>query len=116
MSAENLAEKTCVPCRGGIPPLEESEAQELLEEVPGWELFHDGERIRRRFEAKSFREAIAFVEEIAELAEEQGHHPDFEISGRAVNVVLWTHAIDGLHENDFVMAAKINQLAKSRLG
>lgn len=114
MSAEQLAQQSCVPCRGGIPPMEETKARKMLEDLPGWELFHNGERIRRRFQADSFREAIDFVEDVAELAEEQGHHPDFAISGREVNVIFWTHAIDGLHENDFIMAAKVNEVAKAR--
>ena len=111
MGAEQLAQKTCEPCRGGIPPMEAPRAREMLEETPGWDLADDATRIRRRFEFESFPQAIEFVQDVADLAEEQGHHPDFEISGSKVDIVLWTHAIDGLHENDFIMAAKINELA-----
>jgi 4a-hydroxytetrahydrobiopterin dehydratase len=110
MAGRRLAAKTCVPCRGDAPRLEPERARALLSELSGWELFHDGDRIRRRVDFSSFAEAIRFVERAAEVAEEQGHHPDLEIRGHVVEVVLYTHAIGGLHENDFIMAAKIDQL------
>ncbi len=110
MDGGGLAAKKCVPCRGGVPGLSPEGARELLSEVPGWELFHEGNRIRRRVGFSSFAEAIRFVERAAALAEEEGHHPDLEIRGRDVEIVLYTHAIGGLHENDFIMAAKIERL------
>ncbi len=110
MAGHGLAAKRCVPCRGGLPRLEPDRARELLSEIPGWELFHEGNRIRRRVGLPSFAEAIRFVEGAAELAEEEGHHPDLEIRGRDIEIVLYTHAIGGLHENDFIMAAKIDRL------
>jgi 4a-hydroxytetrahydrobiopterin dehydratase len=114
MSTGDLASETCVPCRGGIPPMEEAETREMLAQTPGWELLENASRIRRRFQLEDFAAAIEFVEDIADIAEQQGHHPDLRISGRDVDVILWTHAIDGLHDNDFIMAAKINQLFEER--
>ncbi len=110
MDAGELTRKKCVPCHGGVPPLEPEKARELLAATPGWEMFHDGKRIRRTFTLDSFPEAIEFVRQVAELAEEEGHHPDIDIRYRNVTLVLYTHAIDALHENDFIMAAKINEL------
>lgn len=110
MAGGGLAAKKCVPCRGGLPRLEPARTRDLLSEVPGWELFHADNRIRRRISFSSFAEAIRFVERAAALAEEEGHHPDLEIRGADVEIVLYTHAIGGLHENDFIMAAKIDRL------
>jgi 4a-hydroxytetrahydrobiopterin dehydratase len=84
------------------------EAQGLMEQVPGWEL--DENKLSRRFKFKNFREAMAFVNRIADLAEEEGHHPDIHISWNRVRLDLTTHAIKGLSENDFIMAAKTNEL------
>lgn len=114
MSTGDLARATCTPCRGGIPPMEEEKAREMVTRTPGWELFDDATRIRRRYRMEDFAAAIDLVEDIADVAEEQGHHPDLRISGPDVEVVLWTHAIDGLHENDFIMAAKIEELFEER--
>ncbi len=111
--ASELAKKTCVPCRGGIPPLTPAAAMELAVGTPGWELTEGHTRLRRVYKLETFPKAIEFVGRVAELAEEQGHHPDFEIHYREVTLVLYTHAIGGLHENDFIMAAKISELADS---
>ncbi len=110
MSPENLAAKHCVPCRGGIPPLAEEEARRLLAGAPGWRLEEGGTRMTRRFEFVDFRKAIEFVNRVADIAEEEGHHPDIAIHWNKVDLILWTHKIGGLHENDFIMAAKINRL------
>ncbi|MDP2577456.1 MAG: 4a-hydroxytetrahydrobiopterin dehydratase [Gemmatimonadota bacterium] len=110
MSAVDLTKKKCVPCRGGIPPLDPEEARQLLAATPGWEMFHGGKRIRRTYSFAGFPAAIEFVGRIAQLAEEEGHHPDFEITGRDVTVVLYTHVLDDLHENDFIVAAKVNEI------
>jgi 4a-hydroxytetrahydrobiopterin dehydratase len=104
-----LVAKRCTPCRGGVPPLTRAQIEPFMSEVPSWELiaaepFH----IRREFRFKDFKEAIAFVNRVAELAESEGHHPDFEIHYNRVTLELYTHKINGLHENDFIMAAKIN--------
>jgi 4a-hydroxytetrahydrobiopterin dehydratase len=104
-----LTEKTCVPCRGGVPPLGEDEARQYLAQTPGWEL-QDGKRIERTFKFKNFREALGFVDRVGGLAEEEGHHPDITFGWGYAKISLHTHKIKGLHENDFIMAAKINAL------
>jgi 4a-hydroxytetrahydrobiopterin dehydratase len=108
-----LAGKTCTPCRGGEPPLDRAAADRYLREAPGWTLLDDGNRIERKFQRKNFKEALALVDRIGALAEEEGHHPDLTFGWGYVTVSLHTHKIKGLHENDFIMAAKINRLAES---
>ncbi len=112
MAAE-LATKTCTPCRGGVPPLTREEAERYLAEVPGWSLSDDATRIERRFKLKNFAEAQALAVRIGDLAEAEGHHPDICYGWGYCRVALHTHKIKGLHENDFIMAAKINRLAES---
>jgi 4a-hydroxytetrahydrobiopterin dehydratase len=111
---EGLADKKCVPCRGGIPPLTEAEARELLSRTPGWSLAENGTRLQRLFEFRDFVEAMKFVNRVAEVAEQEGHHPDIAIHWNKVDLVLWTHKIGGLHENDFILAAKIHRLLEER--
>jgi 4a-hydroxytetrahydrobiopterin dehydratase len=106
-----LAGKTCVPCRGGVPPLLKAEAEGYLREAPGWTLMDDGRRIEREFKHKDFKAALAFVNEVGAIAEDEGHHPDITFGWGYARVSLHTHKIKGLHENDFIMAAKINRLA-----
>ena len=110
MDMERLASKSCVPCRGGIDPLSEPAARRLLEGTPGWTLEGDGKRLRRSFEFRDFLEAMKFVNRVADVAEREGHHPDIAIHWNKVDLVLWTHKIGGLHENDFILAAKIQRL------
>jgi 4a-hydroxytetrahydrobiopterin dehydratase len=110
VSSGDLASKSCVPCRGGIPPLTRDEAGELLARAPEWSLEENGTRLKRLFEFEDFKKAIAFVNRVADIAEEQGHHPDIAIHWNKVDLVLWTHKIGGLHENDFILAAKVNRL------
>jgi len=105
-----LSDKTCVPCRGGIPPLPEEEARRRLQETPGWTLEENATRIRRRWEFRNFASALEFARKVGELAEAQGHHPDLSIGWGYCEVVFRTHRIGGLHENDFIMAAKVNLL------
>jgi 4a-hydroxytetrahydrobiopterin dehydratase len=107
---ENLASKSCVPCRGGIPPLSEAEAARHLAGTPGWRLEQRSTRLERRYEFEDFVAAMKFVNRVADLAEEQGHHPDIAIHWNTVDLLLWTHKIGGLHENDFILAAKIDRL------
>jgi 4a-hydroxytetrahydrobiopterin dehydratase len=110
-TAEELTHKKCVPCEGGVPKLSRQEAEAILSGVPGWSLSADGERISRSWRVKNFMAGIHFFEKIAELAESEGHHPDLHLVGyRNVTVELWTHAIGGLSENDFILAAKIDQI------
>ena len=107
----SLTSKTCVPCRGGIPPLQPAEARTFLKQTPSWELTHDDTRIRRAFTLDDFAEAMALVQKIGDLAEAEGHHPDIAFGWGYCAVVFYTHKIGGLHENDFIMAAKVNALS-----
>ena len=103
----------CVPCEGGLAPLSRPEADERSRLVPEWTL--DFPRLRRRFALKDFRAALAWVNRVGMLAEEEGHHPDVHLTGwNKVELELWTHAIDGLHDNDFVLARKIDELWERR--
>ena len=112
MAAEQLIAKTCTPCRGGVPPLTRGEAEGYLEQTPGWSLADDATKIERRFKLKNFAEAQALAGRIGDLAEAEGHHPDICYGWGYCRVELQTHKIKGLHENDFIMAAKINRLAE----
>jgi 4a-hydroxytetrahydrobiopterin dehydratase len=116
MNSDSLAAKHCVPCRGGIPPLAGGQAQRLLPGAPGWRLEENGTRLARRFEFGDFKKAIEFVNRVADIAEEEGHHPDIAIHWNKVDLVLWTHKIGGLHENDFILAAKVNRLLEEDPG
>jgi 4a-hydroxytetrahydrobiopterin dehydratase len=105
----DLASKTCVPCRGGVPPLEGEELAKLSREVPQWKVI-DGHHITRSFTFPDFRQALAFVNKVGEIAEEQGHHPDIFLTWGKADVTTWTHKINGLTESDFILAAKIDRL------
>jgi 4a-hydroxytetrahydrobiopterin dehydratase len=96
-----------------MPPMAKGEAQTYLREAPGWTLHDDGTRIERTFKLKNFKEALVLVNRIGALAEDEGHHPDITFGWGYVTVALYTHKIKGLHENDFIMAAKINRLAEA---
>ncbi|MEM6329052.1 MAG: 4a-hydroxytetrahydrobiopterin dehydratase [Planctomycetota bacterium] len=110
-SPEQLVQKKCLPCEGGVEPCSLGEAEEQLTHLPGWRLTHDGQRIRKDWTAKHFMAGMAFLNACAEAAEADAHHPDLHIEGyRNVSVEIWTHAIGGLSENDFILAAKIDQL------
>src|SRR6056297_728025 len=98
-----LEKKKCIPCEGGVPPLTEDEIMEYITLVKGW-LVRDSKKIVREFNFVNFKHTMSFVNEIAGLAEEEGHHPVMQVSNGSVEVELWTHAIDGLSENDFIMA------------
>ena len=101
-----LAQKKCLPCEAGTPPLEEKKVNELLKEVPSWTLKES--HLYKKFKFMDFVEAMKFINSIAEIAESEGHHPDFCVHYNKVEVELWTHAINGLSENDFILAAKID--------
>jgi 4a-hydroxytetrahydrobiopterin dehydratase len=109
-----LAQKYCTPCRGGVPPLEREAAKRLLAGLPGWELDEDAKTIRRSYRFKDFREALGFVGHVGVLAEAEGHHPDVAFGWGYATVSLQTKKIKGLHENDFILAAKIDQLVPRR--
>ena len=106
-----LAEKTCVPCRGGVPPLAGEELRQLAAQVPGWEVVRE-HHLQRQYEFPDFVSALAFVNRVGQLAEEQGHHPDIHLAWGKVGVTTWTHKIDGLTESDFILAAKIEALPR----
>ena len=103
----SLADNTCVPCRGGVPPLTESHATDLLGQLdPSWALTNDATHLQRSYLFKNFVHAMEFANRLADVAEEEGHHPDLYISWGKCTVDLWTHKINGLTESDFFMAAK----------
>ena len=109
---DKLRTKSCQPCEGGVAPMPRKEATGLLEGLDGWTLVPKGKRIRREIVFDDFGEAIEFVNRIAELAESEGHHPDLHLTDyKHLAIELTTHAIRGLSENDFILAAKIDELA-----
>ena len=107
---EKLASKSCVPCRGGVEPLSPEAARGLLSAAAGWRLEENATRLVRRFEFRDFVEAMKFLNRVADVAEREGHHPDIAVHWNKVDLTLWTHKIGGLHENDFILAAKVNRL------
>lgn len=110
-NATELTQKKCLPCEGGVEACPIDQAQFQLQALPGWTLTHNGQRIRKNWKARNFLDGLAFFERVAALAEEEGHHPDLHLEGyRNVWIEIWTHAIGGLSENDFILAAKIDQL------
>ena len=110
--AEHLADKKCVPCRGGVPPNKGRELEGLRKVVPQWTPVNE-HHLTRAFKFPDFKQALDFVNKVGELAEEQGHHPDILLSWGKAEITLWTHKIDGLTESDFIMAAKIDRLLGS---
>jgi 4a-hydroxytetrahydrobiopterin dehydratase len=104
-----LAQKVCVPCKGGIPPLAGRELTSLLDQVHGWTVVGE-HHIQKEFKFTNFAKALEFVNLVGALADEQGHHPDIYLAWGKVEIKLWTHKIDGLTESDFIMAAKIDKL------
>jgi 4a-hydroxytetrahydrobiopterin dehydratase len=111
-----LSQSSCVPCRGGIPPLGEAEIAPLLAQVPAWQVVAvDGvTRLRRAFTFPGFRGALGFAVEVGMIAEREDHHPDLHVAWGRVVVETWTHKIGGLHENDFILAAKIDAIPAAR--
>jgi 4a-hydroxytetrahydrobiopterin dehydratase len=111
LTPQELTQKKCVPCEGGVPKYTPEEAAAQLANLSGWRLTHEGLRIRKDWIVKNFMAGIRFFDAVAQLAEEEGHHPDLHLeSYRKVWIEIWTHAIGGLSENDFILAAKIDQL------
>ena len=110
-AAAELVRKKCKPCEGGVEPCTLDEAYDQLGKLNGWYLTHDGQRIRKDWTVKHFLAGMDFFNKVAEIAEQDGHHPDLHLEGyRQVWIELWTHAIGGLSENDFILAAKIDEL------
>lgn len=109
----NLAAKKCVPCEGGMPSFPDIAVKEYLNHAPGWDcdLTVTPRKISRSFKFKDFIEAMKFVNRVADIAEGEQHHPDIAVSYNKVRIEIWTHAANGLTENDFILAAKINQFS-----
>ncbi len=103
-----LDQKKCIPCESGDMPLTQEEAKKILVKTPNWKL--KGTKIEREFVFKNFVEAMKFVNMVGDLAESEGHHPDIHIHWNKVKLELWTHSVNGLSENDFIVAAKVNTL------
>jgi len=108
----SLSEQNCVPCRGGVPPLTGEQIVPLQAQVPKWRVI-DGHHVERNFAFPDFQTALAFTNQVGEIAEAQGHHPDIALSWGSVVITIWTHKINGLTESDFVLAAKIDTLPNS---
>jgi 4a-hydroxytetrahydrobiopterin dehydratase len=109
LMTEQLADKQCVPCRGGVPPLKGKELTTLHKVVPQWHVVEE-HHLTREYKVPDFAKALEFVNRVGALAEEQGHHPDILLAWGKVQVTLWTHKVDGLTESDFIMAAKIDRV------
>ncbi len=109
-----LASKTCVPCRGGVPPLKGKELADLHRQLPQWAHWKvvNEHHVTRAFSFPDFRQALDFVNRVGEVAEEQGHHPDILLTWGKAEITIWTHKVDGLTESDFIMAAKIDKLSR----
>ncbi len=110
MTAMDYAKKKCVPCEGGVPALSRAQVEEALRSLSGWEAQDEHRKLHRRLRFRDFREAMRFVNALADLAEAEGHHPDFTVHYNTVDVTLWTHAVGGLTENDLIVAAKLDAL------
>ena len=104
----DLAKKNCVPCRGGVPPLSREKTRELLAELDGWGVEQEY-HLTKTYKFSDFAAALAFVNRVGAIAEEQGHHPDLHLSWGRVKVEVWTHKISGLTESDFILAAKVEE-------
>jgi 4a-hydroxytetrahydrobiopterin dehydratase len=109
-----LASKTCVPCKGGTPALKGNALHEFSHQLPNWNVV-DERHLTRAFSFPDFKEALAFVNRVGDVAEEQGHHPDILLAWGKVEITLWTHKVNGLTESDFIMAAKIDELPRTEI-
>ena len=110
-TADNLSQKHCKPCEGGVPALTLEQVKTLLKDVPQWTLTENDKRLRREWRVKDFMAGIEFFGSVAKIAEAEDHHPDLHLADyRNVAIELWTHAVGGLTENDFILAAKIDKL------
>lgn len=104
----------CVPCEGGVPRMAPDRVDEALRDLDGWEAREERTRLHKRYRFRDFARAMRFVNAMAEVAEAEGHHPDFSVHWATVDVTLWTHAAGGLSENDFILAAKLDARPESR--
>lgn len=114
MTTTCLIDKKCIPCQGGTPPIEVTEAQKLLGELPEWKINVAG-HLHKEYKFKDFMEGLKFINQIAEIAEREGHHPDLTLSWGRCAVEIWTHKINGLTESDFILAAKIEGLTQPQV-
>ncbi len=105
-----LAQKECTPCQGGIDPMEIQDAKAMLDRVQNWRLVEGGKKLYRKFTFNNFKQAQAFVNQVGDVAEAEQHHPDIHFGWGYAEIEIQTHAIGGLHENDFILAAKIDEL------
>lgn len=103
--------KKCLPCDGSVTPIEGDELRNLLSQLPNWKAVNE-HHIEKEFTFKNFKDALAFTNQVGALAEKEGHHPDIQLSWGRVRIILWTHAINGLSENDFILAAKIDEIKR----
>jgi len=106
----SLVEKRCIPCQGGIPPMARESAEALLKSCPDWDLIDDAGKLARTFRFDNFIAAQEFSNRVGEISEAENHHPVISYSWGWCRVVFYTHKIDGLHENDFIMAARVNAI------
>ena len=111
MDDMNLTAKKCTPCQGGVPPMSCDIAERYITNVSGWELLENATKVKRTYKFNNFKDALSFTQKVGELCEAEGHHPDITVGWGYAKVVFQTHKINGLHENDFIMAAKVNALA-----
>jgi 4a-hydroxytetrahydrobiopterin dehydratase len=110
-TTQDLLLRRCVPCEGGVPRLGPEKISEMLPALPEWQLTGDGQRLRREWRVKDFMVGLDFFQRIGQIAEQEDHHPDLHLVGyRNVTVEIWTHALGGLSENDFILAAKVSEL------
>lgn len=105
----DLAQRECVPCRGGVPPMDGAQIKAFSAQVPDWQVVEE-HHLAKSYQFKNFRETLDFVNRVGELAEAQGHHPDICFGWGKADITIWTHKINGLTESDFVLAAKIDRL------
>jgi 4a-hydroxytetrahydrobiopterin dehydratase len=110
-----LTEKKCVPCEGGVSPLDAKEIGAYAKQTPEWEVVSN-HHLKRAFEFRNFADALAFVNGVGVIAEQEQHHPELHLGWGHAEVEIWTHAIDGLHENDFILAAKIDEMHSGAVG
>jgi 4a-hydroxytetrahydrobiopterin dehydratase len=107
---DKLSSRQCVPCQGGIPRLKGRETEQFMRELrPGWEIVED-HHLSKSYEFSNFAEALEFVNRVGRVAEQEGHHPDITFGWGHARIEIWTHAIDGLSESDFILAAKIDEI------
>ena len=109
--SEALADKKCLPCRGGVPPLKGEELKKLHDNIPHWQVVNE-HHLHGEFRFPDFKQALDFVNRVGAIAEQEGHHPDILLAWGKVGITLWTHTIDGLTQSDFILAAKIDRLSK----